>query len=242
MALSLLPKLSCTPLFIILTSLQLAACGEGLSPTEQTPLGAGVINSPAIISGVNTGRVTEDVDPDNDNLLEADGKLSIIDNDSGEAAFSAGSSIGSYGDLSIDAAGNWLYTANNGQPAIQDLMAGVTLNDRITVRSADGTTYDINITIVGVDEVGVPGDIHISWVAPSQRQDNSALSLSEIAGYKIYYGSAQGQYSSSIVINDGSTVDYNLQNLNPGAYYIVITTIDTFGRESTYSTESVAVI
>jgi len=69
-------------------------------------------NNPAIISGTSTGSVTEDVDPNNNNLLEVGGKLNISDIDAGEASFIATTFNGSYGSLSITAAGNWNYAAN----------------------------------------------------------------------------------------------------------------------------------
>jgi hypothetical protein len=80
-------------------------------------------------------------------------------------------------------------------------------------------------------------DVNLSWVAPAEREDNSALSLSEIAGYKIYYGTAQGQYPSNVDINDGSADSYTITSLSTGTYYFVLTTYDTQGRESRYSSE-----
>ena len=80
-----------------------------------------------------------------------------------------------------------------------------------------------------------PADITLSWVAPAEREDNSALSLSAIAGYKVYYGTTQGQYSDSIAINDSTAVAYTFNGLPAGTYYFVVTTIDTEGRESQYS-------
>ena len=80
-----------------------------------------------------------------------------------------------------------------------------------------------------------PADITLSWVAPAEREDNSALSLSAIAGYKVYYGTTQGQYSDSVAISDSTAVAYTLTGLPAGTYYFVVTTIDTEGRESQYS-------
>ncbi len=76
----------------------------------------------------------------------------------------------------------------------------------------------------------------VSWVAPSARADGAGLSLSEIAGYRIYYGSSQGNYANTIAINNSSATQRTLTNLATGrTYYIVMTTVDTAGRESAYS-------
>ena len=62
----------------------------------------------------------------------------------------------------------------------------------------------MTVTILGIDENNTPADIILSWVAPAEREDNTALSLSAIAGYKVYYGTTQGQCPNSIAINDGT--------------------------------------
>ena len=78
-------------------------------------------------------------------------------------------------------------------------------------------------------------DINLSWVAPSEREDNTAISLSEIAGYKIYYGTSPGSYSNSVNINDSTASSYKFSNFTKGTYYFAITTRDTEGRESQFS-------
>lgn len=77
----------------------------------------------------------------------------------------------------------------------------------------------------------------LSWVAPSEREDGTPISLSEIAGYRVYYGSSMGSYPNQIDIMDGSAVQANLSSLFPGLYYFVVTTLDTDGRESSFSDE-----
>ncbi len=80
---------------------------------------------------------------------------------------------------------------------------------------------------------------NLAWTAPSEREDGTGLSLSEIAGYRIYYGSEPGDYQSQINIDDTSADGAQATNLVSGTYYVVMTTIDTDGRESSYSTEVV---
>ena len=96
--------------------------------------------------------MTEDVDPDLDNLLETDDALTITDPDVGEVQFQAATIVGTYGSLTIDAAGNWSYEADNTQLAIQQIDAGESVTDVITVSTADGTTHDITITIDGAED------------------------------------------------------------------------------------------
>lgn len=79
----------------------------------------------------------------------------------------------------------------------------------------------------------------LSWVAPSERSDGSALELSAISGYRVYYGEESGNYRNKIEINDGSVVQAQLDDIPEGKYYVVVTTVDMNGRESAYSVEVV---
>jgi len=79
----------------------------------------------------------------------------------------------------------------------------------------------------------------LNWTAPSEREDGTALSLSEIAGYRIYYGVETDNYQNQVDVNDTSADQTQVADLASGTYYVVMTTIDTDGRESAYSSEIV---
>ena len=76
----------------------------------------------------------------------------------------------------------------------------------------------------------------LSWVAPAEREDNTPLSLAEIAGYRIYYGLTTGDYQYDIEVSDASSTEINV-SLPAATYYAVMTTIDADGRESMFSNE-----
>lgn len=104
----------------------------------------------------------------------------------------------------------------------------------ITPNIGTNTISDTS-TETGTNNNGEPSNIALSWIAPSQREDNTAIQLSEIAGYKIFYGTTQGQYTNNITINDSTADGYTFNDFSAGTYYFVVTTIDTAGRESQYS-------
>lgn len=87
----------------------------------------------------------------------------------------------------------------------------------------------------GTENTAALTDISLSWAAPSEREDNEPISLSEIAGYKIYYGTIENDYPNSIDIDDGKAEAYTFTGFSTGTYYFVLTTFDTEGRESQYS-------
>ncbi len=84
--------------------------------------------------------------------------------------------------------------------------------------------------------------LNLSWVAPSEREDGSGLSLSEIEGFRVYYGTKSGDYSNTIDIDDPSATQTVLAGIPSGTYFVVVTTVDTEGRESSYSTEVVITV
>ncbi len=88
----------------------------------------------------------------------------------------------------------------------------------------------------------VPGTITIAWTAPVGRADNSPLSLSEIGGYRVYYGTTEGDYPNRIDVNDSSVLEITLNDLTLGSYYFVITTYDSAGRESVFSPVAIMTI
>ena len=74
----------------------------------------------------------------------------------------------------------------------------------------------------------------LSWVAPTQYTDNSALL--NLAGFKIYYGTSEGNLIHSVSINDPSVTSYQLDQLQSNTtYYFAVTAIDSLGIESDYS-------
>jgi VCBS repeat-containing protein len=138
------------------------------------------VNDAPVIGGVNTGAVAEDIDPDSDTLLEAAGTLAIADPDAGESNFVAGSIAGSHGNLIIDASGNWNYEADNTQVAIQQLDTGESVNDVLTVTTADGTTHNVTVTINGGEDAPVIGGVTAGTVVKDGTLvANGALSITD---------------------------------------------------------------
>ena len=81
----------------------------------------------------------------------------------------------------------------------------------------------------------------LGWVAPSEREDGTGLSPSEIAGFRIHYGTESGNYSNTIDIDDHTATQAMLADVPSGTYFVVMTTVDTEGRESLFSAPEVEV-
>ena len=68
------------------------------------------------------------------------------------------------------------------------------------------------------------------------------MSLADIDGYRVYYGTTEGNYTNRIDITDGTSEGTVLRGLPSGTNYIVVTTYDSAGRESEYSEVVIKII
>ncbi len=78
------------------------------------------------------------------------------------------------------------------------------------------------------------GQAILSWNVPTTNTDGSPLT--DLAGYKVYYGTVSGAYTQNIDV--GNVTTYTVPNLTDGgAYYFAVTAYDTASIESGYSNE-----
>jgi len=78
------------------------------------------------------------------------------------------------------------------------------------------------------------GTATLSWDAPTTNADGTLLT--DLAGYKVYYGNFSGNYSQNMNVDNVTT--YTVNNLTDGlTYYFAVTAYDTSGNESGYSNE-----
>jgi hypothetical protein len=201
---------------LIITSLALGGClsdeeSAGLSGSN---LDSAPTNSAPVISGnpttaVNVGNPYSFVptawDADGDALTFS------IENKPAWASFSSGT-----GKLS-------------GQPTLGDV--GVYQNIRISV--SDGTdSASLQSVAISVDQTGSLSTT-LSWTAPTENASGSPLT--DLAGYKLYWGTGSGVYTNSVTINNPSISTYVVDNLAPGRYEFVATSFNSAGEESAYS-------
>ena len=109
-------------------------------------------NDGAVIGGTSTGMTKEDV------TLTSSGTLTVSDADHDQSSFQAiASQAGTYGSFSIDSSGHWTYTLNNTAANVQALAEGDVKTETFVVKSADGTTQNVVITVNGTNDGAVIG-------------------------------------------------------------------------------------
>ncbi|PTP39903.1 toxin, partial [Vibrio splendidus] len=104
------------------------------------------------INGTNDAATvsTETVSVDEtDKAVTTSGTLTSTDVDNPDNAFTPDSIAGTNGDLTIDANGHWIFTANS---AFNQLNVGDKVEETFTVSSVDGTTSTIKVTINGTND------------------------------------------------------------------------------------------
>ena len=126
---------------------------DGLAPVVTgSKMMTGVpVNDTAVISGTNTGSVTEDGGEGE----FTSGSLSVSDADNGEGFFVSTLPLeGSYGSFSFEN-GAWSYRLANESAAVQGLAARDLVTDTLTVTTVDGTTETITVTINGSNDAPI---------------------------------------------------------------------------------------
>lgn len=77
------------------------------------------------------------------------------------------------------------------------------------------------------------GAATVSWLPPQQNSDGSALT--NLAGFKIYYGQNSAALDSYVAIGNASISTYVLENLTRGQWFFGVVAVNSTGIESSLS-------
>ena len=210
---------------LLASAVILAGClGEEGSPDDTSngnPAPPPTTNQPPSISGNPSGAVLigqqysftpSASDPDNDTLT-----------------------------FSISGQPSWAtFDTSNGRLSGTPTLGSVGLFEDIQISVSDGSAsaslspFSINVADVA------NGSTSLSWSAPTQNVDGS--SLTDLAGYTIYYGTSPGTYSEEIRIDNPSLSTYTVDNLVPNTYYFAMTAFNAADEESRLSGEAVIIV
>nr|WP_290065325.1 VCBS domain-containing protein [Aeromonas bestiarum] len=209
------------------------------------------VNDSAVISGADTGAVTEDASPD---VLTDSGVLTVTDVDGAdEAKFIAGNGVastGALGNLSIAENGTWSYNVDNSK--VQYLGLGETKVESFTVQSVDGTTHTVTITITGVNDGAVVAGDDLGAVTEDlnvvsgKLTDTGVLTVSDAdqgqAKFVVGAGVASNGALGNLSIAENGTWSYNVDNSKVQYLGLGETRVESFTVQSVDGTTHTVII
>jgi hypothetical protein len=113
-----------------------------------------------------------------------------------------------------------------GTPAVGDV--GNFTNISISV--SDGrdlaalTAFDVSVNPIAA------GAATLSWNPPTQNSDGTPLT--NLVGYRIYYGRNQDNLTQFVVVTNPGLTRYVVENLSPARWYFEMTSVNEEGSES----------
>ena len=112
---------------------------------------------------------------------------------------------------------------------------GTYSNIRIT--ASDGVSSAslplFSITVRSSTTTPSSGAATLSWTAPTTNTDGSTLT--NLAGYRIYYGTSSGALTRTVNISSAGITRYVISDLSPATYYFAIAAYNSAGAESSRS-------
>ncbi len=166
-----------------------------------------------------------------DKAVTTSGTLTSTDVDNPDNTFTPDSIAGTNGDLTIDATGHWVFTANS---AFNQLNVGDKVEETFTVSSVDGTPSTIKITINGTNDKAVISGTSVGAVTEeSQLQTSGSLTVTDVDAGQAHFSNTDiaGTLGTLHLTNSG-TWTYDLDNTNP--------TVQALGKGTT-ATDTITV-
>jgi hypothetical protein len=66
-------------------------------------------------------------------------------------------------------------------------------------------------------------------------ENTNGTPVTDLAGYHIYYGTAEGAWTSTITVLEATETSYVVSGLAPGTYYFAVVAFNTAGEDSPQS-------
>jgi hypothetical protein len=128
------------------------------------------------------------------------------------------------------------FSTSTGRLSGTPTAAGTHSNIVISVSDGKATTNlpAFKITVAAqASPQPVVGAATLSWTPPTQNTDGS--SLTNLAGYRIYYGTSSTSLTKSVQVSSAGITSYMIEGLAPSTYYFTVRAYTTAGKESANS-------
>ena len=125
------------------------------------------------------------------------------------------------------------FSSTTGKLSGTPTAAQVGTYSNITIKVSDGkATASLAAFAIAVTAVS-SGSAVLSWTLPTRNTNNTVLT--NLAGYRIYYGTSSSSLSKTISISNASVSTYVVENLSPATYYFAVKAFNSSGVESDLS-------
>jgi hypothetical protein len=126
----------------------------------------------------------------------------------------------------------------SGKPRAGDLY---TTHSGVVISVSGGSASD-SMPPFDIEVVASPGtqSMLIQWRPPVRSADGSPLT--DLAGYRLYTGQAEGEYTQVVEITNPGLTSYHLDGLFPGGYFVALSAVDASGLESAPSADAFVVL
>lgn len=118
--------------------------------------------------------------------------------------------------------------ALTGTPGTADVRSYPAISISVTDGSLSDTLPPFTIDVLQAAN----GSALLTWTAPAQNSDGSPLNVTDLLGYRIYYGTDAANLATRIDINDPLATSYTVGNLTTGTWHFETTAVNSASVES----------
>jgi len=218
---------------LILAGALLAGCTGGSGDTADTQSAAVSPNSPAAPT-TPTSPTTPAAPTNKAPTIAGSAPLTVVAGTAYSFTPTANDADGNALTFSIVGKPSWASFSTStgaltGTPAQSDVGAKYVITISVSDGQATTPLSAFTLSVVGT----ATGSATLSWTPPSTNSDGTTLA--DLVGYRVYWGTTQGQYTSSASLNNPGLSRYVIDQLTPAKWYFVVTSINSSGTESQYS-------
>lgn len=109
----------------------------------------------------------------------------------------------------------------------------VGVRSEIRIRVSDSRGGEAVLQFPKLTTVAAAGSATLSWTPPTENTDGTALT--DLAGYRIVYGTSASALSQMIEVPNPSVSSYVVEQLSPATWYFAVRAYTTSGEESANS-------
>jgi hypothetical protein len=122
----------------------------------------------------------------------------------------------------------------SGTPSVSNVGSFADIRISVSDGKATASMADFSLTVAdSAPPAAASGTATLSWAAPTENTDGSALT--DLAGYRIRYGTSADELTQEIAINTVGLTTYTVTDLAPATYYFAVKSVSKSGAESTLS-------